>query len=74
MGLDATEISTDGKEKLGYKVIAEAYYEGAEVATPSLAPEAYAALTGQTMDIFVLFMTNTFTYDSSSNIVRYTFQ
>jgi len=31
-------------EKLGYKVIAEAYYEGAEVATPSLDPEAYAAI------------------------------
>ena len=31
-------------EKLGYKVIAEAYYDGAEVATPSLDPEAYAAI------------------------------
>ena len=31
-------------EKLGYKVIVEAYYEGAEVATPSLDPEAYAAI------------------------------
>lgn len=31
-------------EKKGYKVIAETYYEGAEVATPSLDPEAYAAI------------------------------
>ena len=31
-------------EKLGYKVIAEAYYEGAEVATPALDPDAYAAI------------------------------
>ena len=31
-------------EKKGYKVIAEAYYEGAEVATPSLDPAAYAAI------------------------------
>ncbi len=31
-------------EKLGYKVIAEAYYEGAEVATPSLDPETYGAI------------------------------
>jgi len=31
-------------EKLGYKVIAEAYYDGAEVGTPSLDPEAYAAI------------------------------
>ncbi len=31
-------------EKLGYKVIAEAYYEGAEVATPSLDPDIYAAI------------------------------
>ena len=31
-------------EKLGYKVIAEAYYDGAEVATPSLDAVAYAAI------------------------------
>jgi NitT/TauT family transport system substrate-binding protein len=31
-------------EKLGYKVIAEAYYEGAEVATPSLEPDVYASI------------------------------
>ena len=31
-------------EKLGYKVIAEAYYDGAEVAMPSLDPDAYAAI------------------------------
>jgi len=31
-------------EKLGYKVIAEGFYEGAEVATPSLDPAAYAAI------------------------------
>ena len=31
-------------EKLGFKVICEAYYDGAEVATPSLDPDAYAAI------------------------------
>jgi NitT/TauT family transport system substrate-binding protein len=31
-------------EKLGYKVIAETFYEGAEVATPSLDPKGYAAI------------------------------
>ena len=31
-------------DKLGYKIIAEGYYEGAEVGTPSLDPEAYAAI------------------------------
>jgi NitT/TauT family transport system substrate-binding protein len=31
-------------EKLGYKVIGETFYEGAEVATPSLDPEGYAAI------------------------------
>ena len=42
---------------------------------PLVLPGAiFAGLTGQTMDILVLFMDNTFAYDSSSNIVRYTFQ
>lgn len=31
-------------EKLGYKVIAEGFYEGAEVATPSLDPAGYDAI------------------------------
>ena len=31
-------------EKLGYKVISEAFYEGAEVATPSLDQDAYEAI------------------------------
>ena len=34
----------------------------------------FAGLTGQTMDIMILFMDTSFAYDSSSNIVRYTFQ
>jgi NitT/TauT family transport system substrate-binding protein len=32
-------------EKLGYKVICEAFYDGAEVATPSLDSEAFAAIS-----------------------------
>ncbi|MCH6577659.1 MAG: ABC transporter substrate-binding protein [Proteobacteria bacterium] len=31
-------------EKLGYKIICEAFYDGAEVATPSLDTEAFAAI------------------------------
>ena len=42
---------------------------------PLILPGAiFGGLTGQTMDIVIGFMDNTFQFDSRSNVVRYTFQ